>query len=152
MKKLFCSLVLLFAFATEVHARALLSTETTCTATDVAVSTTDETVIATQTIRMPSGNSFLIRIRVYFTMTTSADSTTYTVKARRDTIAGTVIGDAIAETIKVAAAATEAATFEFTEERSGQFAALTYVSTVDMAGATGATTVSQNCITVDILQ
>lgn len=152
MKKLLCSLLLLLAFAVDAQARVLLSTETTCTGDNVTVATTDETVIATQTTRVPQGNSFLIRVKVYFTMTTSADSTAYTIKARRDGIAGTVLGDSIAETIKVTAGGVEMGYFEFTDERNGQFSALTYVSTLDMTAASANTTVSQNCLTVDILQ
>lgn len=152
MKKLVCLLVLLVAFATDAHARALLATETTCTGTDVSVSTTDETVMATQVVRIPQAVTFLVRVRVYFTMTTSAASTTYAIRARRDSVSGTALGDAIAETVKVTAGGVEAGFFEFTDERSGDFSALTYVSTVTMAGASGTTTVSQNCITVDILQ
>ena len=101
---------------------------------------------------MPQGQTFLMRIRFWGTMTTSANSTTYTLKVRRDSISGTALGDSIAETVKVTAGSVEAFFFEFTDERNGQFAALTYVSTIDMAGADANTTVSQNCITVDVLQ
>lgn len=144
--------LLYFLFPSFVYARALLSTETTCTGTDVSVSTTDETVMATQVVRIPQAVTFLVRVRIYFTMTTSAASTTYAIRARRESISGTALGDAIAETVKVTAGGVEAGFFEFTDERSGSFSALTYVSTVTMAGASGTTTVSQNCITVDILQ
>lgn len=152
MKQICCALFLLLACVTDVQARALLTTETTCATANVSVSTTDETVIATQTVRIPQGTTFLVRVRVYFTMTTSADSSAYTIKARRDDIAGTVLGDAIAEAVKVTAGGVEMGYFEFTDERAGSFSALTYVSTVDMTGASATTTVSQNCLTVDILQ
>lgn len=134
------------------QARELLSTETVCTLANVSVSTTDETVIATLTTRVPQGQTYLVRTRFWGTMTTSADSSAYTLKVRRDSISGTVLGDSIAELVKVAAGGVEAFYFEFTDERSGDFAALTYVSTIDMTGSTSTTTVSQNCLTVDIIQ
>jgi hypothetical protein len=152
MKRILWALILCIGLTTNAQARALLTTETTCSLGNVTVATTDETVIATQTVRIPQGNTFLVRVRVYFTMTTSADSSAYTIKARRDDIAGTVLGDAIAEAVKVTAGGVEMGYFEFTDERTGQFAALTYVSTLDMTGASDNTTVSQNCLTVDILQ
>lgn len=152
MTKILVLLLLLIGLAIDAHARALLTTETTCATANVSVSTTDETVIATQTVRIPQGNTFLVRVRAYFTMTTSADSSAYTIKARRDDIAGTVLGDSIAEAVKVTAGGVEMGYFEFTDERAGQFSALTYVSTLDMTGASATTTVSQNCITVDVLQ
>lgn len=145
--------VILFgALVCQAHARALLSTESLCTSVDVTVTTTAETALGTLTTRVPSGNTFMVRVRVYFTMTTSANSTTYTVRARRDSVSGTQLGDAIAETVKVTAGGVEMGYTEFTDERSGDFSALTYVSSVQMAGADATTTVSKNCITVDIIQ
>ena len=153
MKKILVLCVLIsVGLVSAAQARVLLSSETTCTGTDVTVTTTDEKVIATQVVPMPQGQTFLMRIRFWGTMTTSANSTTYTLKVRRDSLSGTALGDSIAETVKVTAGSVEAFFFEFTDERNGQFAALTYVSTIDMAGADANTTVSQNCITVDVLQ
>ena len=134
------------------HSRELISTETVCTLANVTVATTDETVIATLTTRIPQGQTYMVRVSFWGTMTTSADSSAYTLKARRDSISGTVLGDSIAELIKVAAGGVEAFYFEFAEERSGDFSALTYVSTIDMTGASANTTVSQNCLTIDVIQ
>lgn len=144
--------ILLGALVCPAHGRELLSTETTCTTADVTVTTTDEKVIATQVAPVPQGNTFLVRIKVYGTITTSANTTAYIVAARRDSLTGTVLGDQIQELVKVAAGGVEAFYGEFAEERSGQFSAFTYVSTIDLVGASANSTVSQNCITVDILQ
>lgn len=149
---IFLTLALCLCFAGRAQAARVLATETTCTGTDVTVSTTDEKLIATQVVPIPSVASFTVRVRVYGTMTTSADTTAYIVAARRNSLTGTVLGGQIQELIKVAAGGVEAFYFEWAEERNGEFAALTYVSTIDMVGASANTTVSQNCISVDIIQ
>lgn len=152
MKKLFLILSLLFAFALPAHARELLATETTCASADVTVVTTAETVMGSVAAPTPQGQTFLMRIRASGIVTTSANSTTYKLRIRRTDVSGTALGDAIAQTILVAAAGTEPVAFEATDERSGQFSALTYVSTIEIAGASANSTVGWNCLTVDYLQ
>lgn len=133
-------------------ARALLSTETTCTGSDVTVTTTAETVIGTVTVGAPSSTSFVVRVRFWGVVTTSADSASYKLRVRRTNVSGTALGDAIAQTILVAAGGTEPMYFEFTDERAGSFSSLTYVSTIEIASASATSTVGENCITADILQ
>lgn len=152
MKRLLLAFSLLFAFALPAQARELLSTDTTCTGTDVTVVTTAETLIASQVAPTPRGNTFLVRIRFSGIVTTSANSTSYKLRIRRTDVTGTALGDAIAQTILVTAAGTEPVFFEAAEERAGQFSALTYVSTIEIAGASANSTVGWNCITVDYLQ
>lgn len=152
MKKIFTLCFLLAGvLAAPAHAMRVLATETTCTGTDVTVVTTTEKLIASQIVQIPSITAFTARIRVYGTVTTGADTTAYIMAVRRTDISGTVLGGQIQELIKVAAGGVEAFYFEWAEERSGDFASLTYVSTIDMVGATANATVTQNCITVDIL-
>lgn len=145
-------LALLLCAPQSAHARAQLSTETVCAAADVTVVTTAETVMGTLTAPTPQGNTFLMRIRFNGIVTTSANSTTYKLRVRRTDVSGTALGDAIAETIKVAAGSIEAFHFEATDERAGQFSSLTYVSTIEIAGASANSAVGWNCITVDYLQ
>lgn len=152
MKRLVLVLLLVLACAGHASARVLLATETTCTGTDVTVTTTAETVIGTVAAPTPSGNSFLVRVRFNGIVTTSANSTTYKLRVRRTSVSGTALGDAIAETIKVTAGGVEAFHFEATDERNGSFSSLTYVSTIEFAGADATSTVGWNCLTVDYLQ
>ena len=152
MRKRIALLLLLCSFAFPVQARELLSTDTTCTGTDVTVTTTGETVIGSVAAPTPQGNTFLMRMRFNGIITTSANSTTYKLRVRRVNVSGTALGDAIAETIKVTAGGVEAFSFEATDERAGQFSALTYVSTIEFAGADATGTVGWNCLTVDYLQ
>lgn len=155
MKKFLSSLLgalLILSGASSVNARQLLATETTCTGTDVTVTTTAETVVGTQAAPVPQTTGFVARIRFYGIITTSADSASYKLRARRSSVSGTAIGDAIAQTITVAAGSTEFFYFEGTDERSGSFSSLTYVSTIEIASASATSTVGWNCITVDYLQ
>ena len=151
MKRLLLALLLVALFIAPAQAMKVLETATTCTGTDVTITTTTEKLIASQQISIPSITTFYVRVRVYGTMTTGADSTAYIVAVRRTNISGTVLGGQINEAVKIAAGGIEAFFFEWIEERNGDFASLTYASTVDMGGATADTTVTQNCITVDIL-
>lgn len=152
MKKLIVLFLLFVGVPFPAQARELLSTETTCTGADVTVTTTGETVIGTVAAPTPQGNTFLMRVRFSGIVTTSANSTTYKLRVRRVNVSGTALGDAIAETIKVTAGGVEAFYFEATDERAGQFSALTYVSTIEFAGADATGTVGWNCLTVDYLQ
>lgn len=152
MKKLIILFLLLTALVVPAQARELLSTDTTCTGVDVTVTTTGETVVGSVTSPTPQGNTFLIRARFNGIVTTSANSTTYKLRVRRVNVSGTALGDAIAETVKVTAGGVEAFHFEATDERVGQFSALTYVSTIEFAGADATGTVGWNCLTVDYLQ
>jgi hypothetical protein len=97
------------------------------------------------------GRAAQIIVRVYGVMTTSANSTTYKVRVRRDSVTGTALGDAIAETVKVTAGGVEAFVFSATDERAGTLNSVLYVATIEMAGADGTTTVGQAYIEVMIL-
>jgi hypothetical protein len=150
MKRLLLTFCLLLLCAGGTQADVYLQSQTVCTGTDVSVTTTAETVVGTAVITAPSATNFRVRARMYGVMTTSADSTSYKLRVRRATVSGTAIGDALAEAVKVTAGGIEAFYFEFTDERSGSFATLTYVSTIEMAGASATTTVGQNCLVLDI--
>lgn len=142
---LFCSLAP--AFAAEVKNATIA-----CSAADVSITTTAETVVATGEATEVPGTSFRVRVRTSGIMTTSANSTTYTVRIRRGTVTGTALGDAIAETIKVTAGGTEAFYLEAVDDRQGDFASVTYVGTITMAGADGTTTSKWACLSTDILR
>lgn len=148
----FLALVLTLCLSLAAQAAEVVQTTTVCSGTDVAITATDETVVATGAATPVKWNQFTVRVRVNGIMTTSANSTTYTVRIRRDTLTGSALGDALAENIKVTAGGVESFALEATDVRSGEFSSMNYVGTVDMAGADATTTVGWSCITTDILR
>ena len=64
-------------------------------------------------------------------------------RIRRETVTGTALGDALTETVKVAATGTEMIYMNAGETRTSDSAGITYVGTVEMVGASGTTTVKQ---------
>lgn len=123
----------------------------TFSAVDVPITTTAETVVATsEACRLP-GRPVKLIVRVYGLVTTSADSATYKVRVRRDTLTGTALGDAIAQTILVTAGGTEPFVFTATDERAGNLNSAIYVATLEIASASAQSTVGQAYIEVMVL-
>lgn len=151
MKKCLFLLLLLCSFAPPVHAQQVYNVCGTFSAVDVTITTTAETVVATsEACRMP-GRPVKLIVRVYGVLTTSADSATYKVRVRRDTLTGTALGDAIAQTVLVTAGGTEPFVFTATDERLGSLNSVTYVATLEIASASSTSTVGQAYIEVMIL-
>lgn len=133
------------------HAQQVYNVCSTFSAVDVPITTTAETVVATsEACRMP-GRPVKLVVRVYGLVTTSADSASYKVRVRRDTLTGTALGDAIAQTVLVTAGGTEPFVFTATDERAGNLNAVTYVATLEIASASAESTVGQAYIEVMIL-
>lgn len=104
---------------------------------DVALTTTSETVIATLAGVTTPRPGMAVRLRGYYRITTGTGTTTVTTRIRRDSIVGTVVGEATPETISAAAGGTEAHDLEITDTVAGEIAGATYVLTAQQAGATG---------------
>lgn len=151
MKKLFLLVFLLCAFAPAAHAQRVYNVCSTFTGVDTTITTTAETVVATsEACRMP-GRPVKLIVRIYGVVTTSANSATYKVRVRRDTLTGTALGDAIAQTVLVAAGGTEPFMFTATDERAGDLNSVVYVATLEIASASSTSTVGQAYIEVMIL-
>lgn len=133
------------------HSQAVYNVCSTFSGTDVVITTTAETVVATsEACRMP-GRPVKLIVRVYGVVTTGTGSATYQVRVRRDSLTGTVLGDAIAQTVLVAAGGTEPFEITVTDERAGNLNSVTYVATLEIASASGNSTVGQAYIEVMIL-
>lgn len=146
------SLLLLTSCPPWVQARDLIETSAVYETTDVAISATDDTVVATSEAIALGGAEVLICITCSGDMTTSANSTTYQTNINRGTTAaGTDVGTKVVETIKVTATGTEAFYRKACETRSA-LASVQYNCSVKMAGADGTTTVNESTITVEVLR
>lgn len=151
MEKFLLLLFLLCPLARPAHAQQVYNTCSTFTTVDTTITTTAETVVATsEACRMP-GRPVKLIVRVYGVLTTSANSATYKVRVRRDDISGTALGDAISQTVLVAAGGTEPFVFTTTDERLGSLNSVTYVATLEIASASSTSTVGQAYIEVMIL-
>lgn len=118
---------------------------------DVTITTTAETVVATSPACKPPRKQFVAVIKTSFTVTTGASSATYKVRIRRETVAGTALGDAISRTIQVAAGGTEEVTFMATDERNIDANNVIYVATIEIASAAADATVGEAFIEVMLL-
>lgn len=151
MRRLLLLFPLLLAFTSVAYGQQVYNVCSTFTGVDTTITTTAETVVATsEACRMP-GRPVKLIVRVYGVLTTSADSATYKVRVRRDTLTGTALGDAIAQTVLVTAGGTEPFVFTATDERLGSLNSVTYVATLEIASASSTSTVGQAYIEVMIL-
>ncbi len=107
----------------------------TADGTDVTITTTGETVVATLGGCTAPSNQINAALHCSGIVTTSANSTTYKMRIRRTNVSGTALGDAVAETIKVTAGGTEAYSLDATDTRNADIAGLVYVCTIEFAGA-----------------
>lgn len=123
----------------------------TFSTTDVPITTTAETVVATSEACTAPGRAFKAAIKASFLLTTSAGSATYKVRIRRETLTGNIVGDEIARTIQVPAAGTEEVTIMVAEERAGNVNKVVYVATIEIASASAESTVGEAYIEVLLL-
>lgn len=119
--------------------------------TNVTLTTTSETLIlASGPVKVPA-QTCLVHVRAWAQLTTGAATTTVTPRIRRNVgVAGAVVGEANAETLKAAAAGTEPFVVEATEGRSNEDT-VEYSLTLAQASATGNGTVLQAAIEVEVL-
>lgn len=103
--------------------------------TDVTITATTETVVATLAACPVPSSQIKALVRCSGIVTTSANSTTYKVRIRRTNVSGTALGDAVAETIKVAAGSTEMYFLEATDQQNADVSGVVYVCTLEFAGA-----------------
>lgn len=110
-------------------------TLTTHEATDVAITTTTETVVATLS-NVSTPRAVSVALKGWMQVTTGAGTTALTPRVRRGTtITGTLIGEA--NPVQVAAAAGSTEELEVAVVDSGaDLAAASYVLTVQATGAT----------------
>ena len=134
-----------------VHASDVQEVCATYSATDVSVTTTAETVVATSDVCTAPQRPFLAVIKTSFTITTAASSATYKVRIRRATLTGTALGDAISRTIQVAAGGIEEVNFVVAENRGPDISTVQYVATIEIASAAGTSTVGEAYIEVMLL-
>jgi len=110
------------------------TTSVTATA-DTALVTTAETVVATLTGCSTSGPGKPVRLTGEFQITLGTNATGLTVRIRRDSLTGTLVGEANAVQIETAAASTEDHDIEVTDTPTGEIFNATYVLTVQQVAA-----------------
>lgn len=125
--------------------------EITTTTTAVTLPTTDETVIVTSPRVSLPFHTCRVVIIAWAQLTTGTATSAVTPRIRRGgTTAGTLVGAATSETIKVAAGGTEPLFIIVSEERAGE-EAVDYSFTLQQANATGDGSSLQATILVLIL-
>lgn len=104
---------------------------------DQTVVTTAETVVATisNLATYKPGEPINLRGEVQMTMGTA--TTAITLRIRRDSVTGTVVGEGNPEQIETAAGSTEDHDYQTNDVFSGEVANQTYVLTVQQTAATG---------------
>lgn len=154
MKKAVCILSLLgaiLAFTLAAYADDVKEVCPSFTTVDTTITTTAETVVATSPACKVPRKVFTAVIKTSFTVTTGANSATYKVRIRRETVSGTALGDALARTIQVAAGGIEEVTFMATDERNADLNNVVYVATIEIASASADSTVGEAFIEVMLL-
>lgn len=110
---------------------------------DTALVTTAETVIATLTGISTNQPGQTVAFEGEITMTTGTNSTGVTYRVRADTVAGAVIGEAIADVIEAAVGAVETHTIAVADVTLGEFSGRTFVLTAQQVAASANGSVTQ---------
>lgn len=110
---------------------------------DTALVTVAETVIATLTGVSTNQPGQTVAFEGEATMTTGASSTGVTYRVRADTVAGAVIGEAVADVIEAAVGAVETHTIAVADVTLGEFSGRTFVLTAQQVGAAANGSVTQ---------
>lgn len=114
-------------------------------ATDTTLVTTAETVVATLAGISTSLVGQRVKLRGWVQLTLGAATTTVTLRVRRTSVTGTLVGEANPVAIPSAAATT--GEFEIcVEDSPGEIAGGTYVLTAEQASATGNGTALQSSL------
>lgn len=104
---------------------------------DTPLVTVAETVVATLSGVSVSRPGQSVRLRGVATVTTGVATTALTLRARRDGLAGALVGEAIVDQVEAAAGSTETHEIAVTDAAPGEIAGATYVLTVQQTAATG---------------
>lgn len=108
----------------------------TPTTTNVTLTTTNETVIATLTGVSTTGPGQTVRLAGDAQITTGTNTTALTLRVRRASVSGTLVGEGNAVQISAAAGSTEDHSVEVEEVDPGEFMGRTYVLTAQQTAAT----------------
>jgi hypothetical protein len=129
----------------------VLEKQVAYSATDVPVTTTDETlIISSGPVKVPS-QTCLVHVRAWAQHSTGTGTTHVTTRIRRGaSVSGTLVGEANAEAVKATAPALEPFSIEVTERRSNEDT-VEYSLTLQQTNATGNGAVAQATIEVEIL-
>lgn len=118
--------------------------------TDVTLTTTAETVVATVTGVSTSQAGQTVSIRGLANITLGTNTTAVVMRVRRDSLTGTVVGEVQTEQIFSAAGSTEDHEIYREESNPGEFSGRTYVVTVSQTGATANGTVNNGSVEVEV--
>lgn len=105
--------------------------------TDTPLVTTAETVIATLAGVSTNQPGQTVALRGSARITTGAATTALTLRVRRDSLTGTLVGEATPEQIEAVAGSTEGHDIYVQESDPGEFSGRTYVLTAQQTAATG---------------
>lgn len=117
---------------------------------DTTLVTVAETVVATVLGTSTSQQGQSVGIRGKANITLGASTTAVVTRIRRDSVAGTVVGEVQTEQIATAAGSTEDHEIYREESAPGEFAGRTYVMTVSQTAASGNGTVNNASIEVEV--
>lgn len=117
---------------------------------DVSLVTTAETVVATLTGVSTNQPGQTVALRGNYQITLGTGTTAVTTRIRRDSVTGTLVGEANAEQDSTAAGSTEGHSIEVEEVNPGEFSGRTYVLTVQQTAATGNGTVLQSALAAEV--
>ena len=110
-------------------------TYNTDVAADTTLVTTAETVVATLSGVSVARPGESVRLHGQVTVTTGASTTALVLRARRDGLAGALVGEAITDQIEAAAGSTETHDLVTTDATPGELAGASYVLTVSQTAA-----------------
>lgn len=110
-------------------------TVSTQVTSDQTVTTTAETVVATLTGVGTSGPGRSVRLTGELQITTGGSSTAVTLRVRRDSLTGTVVGEGNPVQLETAAGSTEDHDIETVDTPTGEIYNATYVLTVQVTAA-----------------
>lgn len=108
---------------------------TATTLVDTPIVTTAETVLATLTGVSTNQPGQTVGLSADYGITLGASTTAVTTRIRRDSLTGTLVGEATPEQISSAAGSTERHRVFFEESNPGEFIGRTYVLTVVQTAA-----------------
>lgn len=117
---------------------------------DVTLVTTAETVVATLSGVSTNQPGQTVAFRGNLTLTTGANTTAVTLRVRRDTVTGTVVGEAVPDAVSAAAGSVESHAVSVASTTLGEFGSGVFVLTAEQTGATTNGTVSQCSLQCDV--
>lgn len=122
----------------------------TSTTSDTTLVTTAETVVATLSGVTTTQPGQTLGFHASATVTSGANTTGLTLRVRQDSLTGTVIGEAVQDTLEGAAGTVESHQIDHDEAAGGEFGGRTYVLTAQQVAATANGTVSQAALSCTV--